>query len=101
MDTAYAGFISVHFEEEFSLYELRDAFAYPFGRSRTLAEDDAVIGIAHERKSASFKFAVEFRCNYSMYLIMSRLRFKYTKRLTMLSAHSILTVSALISAHLY
>lgn len=41
------------------------------------------------------------RCNYSIYLIMSRLRFKYTKWLTVLSAPSILTVLALLSAHLY
>lgn len=49
MDTAYVGFTAVHFEEEFPLYELRDAFAYPLGGSRAFAEDDAVIGIAHER----------------------------------------------------
>lgn len=45
--------------------------------------------------------AAYFRCNYSIYLIMSRLRFKYTKWLTVLSAPSILTVLALLSAHLY
>ena len=64
MDTAYVGLLAVHFEEEFSLYELRDAFAHPFGSSRTFTEDDAVIGIAHKRKPASFKLAVKLRQHY-------------------------------------
>ena len=64
VDTAYVGLLSVYFEEEFSLYELRNAFAHPFGGSRTFTEDDAVIGIAHKRKPASFKFAVKLRQHY-------------------------------------
>lgn len=61
MQTADVGFISVHFEEEFPFYELRDAFADPFGKPWTFAEDDAVIGITHKRKPAPFKFSVKFR----------------------------------------
>ena len=64
MDTADVSFLAIHFEEEFPLYELRDAVAYPFGRSRTFTEDDAVIGITHKRKSAPFKLAVKFRQHY-------------------------------------
>ena len=64
VDTAGMRFLAVHFEKEFSLYELCDAFAHPFGRSRTFAEYDAVIGITLERQPASFKFAVKFRQHY-------------------------------------
>ena len=64
MDTADGGLLSVHFEEEFPLYELRNAFAYPFGRSRTFAEDYTVIGITHKRQPAPFKLAVKFRQHY-------------------------------------
>ncbi len=49
MGFTYVGFIAVHFEEEFPLYELCYALAYPLGGSRTFAEDYAVICIAHER----------------------------------------------------
>lgn len=64
MHTPDVGFLSAYFEEEFPLYELRDAFAHPFGRSWTFAEDDAIIGITHKRKSASFKPAVKLRQHY-------------------------------------
>ena len=49
VDAAYMRLLAVNFEEEFPLYELRDAFAYSFGSSRALAENDAVIGITNER----------------------------------------------------
>lgn len=49
VDTADMRFLAVYFQEELLLYELRYAFAYPFGSSRTSAKDDAVIGISNER----------------------------------------------------
>lgn len=64
VDSAHMGLLAVHFEEEFSLYELGDAFAYPFCGSRAFAKDNAVIGIANERKSAPFKLAVKLRQHY-------------------------------------
>ena len=64
VDTADMRFLAVYFEEEFPLYELRYTFAYSFSRPRTFAEDDAVVGITHKRKSAPFKFTVEFRQHY-------------------------------------
>ena len=64
VDTADMRFLAVYFEEEFPLYELRYTFAYSFGRPRTFAEDDAVVGITHKLKSAPFKFTVEFRQHY-------------------------------------
>ena len=64
MNTAYVRFLAVHSEEEFPLYELGDALAYSFGCTRAFAEDDAVIGIAHERQTASFELAVKFRQHY-------------------------------------
>ena len=64
VDTADMRFLAVYFEEEFPLYELRYTFAYSFSRPRTFAEDDAVVGITNKRKSAPFKFTVEFRQHY-------------------------------------
>ena len=64
VDTADMRFLAVYFEEEFPLYELRYTFAHSFGRPRTFAEDDVVVGITHKRKSAPFKFTVEFRQHY-------------------------------------
>ena len=64
MNTAGVCLLAVHLEEEFTFYELRDAFTHSFGGSRAFAEDDAVIGITHERKPAPFKLAVEFRQHY-------------------------------------
>ncbi len=64
MHAADMGFLPVNFEEKFPFHELCDACADPFGRPWTFAEDDAVIGITHERKSASFEFAGKFRQHY-------------------------------------
>ena len=60
MNTADMCLLTVHLEEEFTFYELRDAFTHSFSGSRTFAEDDAVIGIAHERMSAFLKFFIKF-----------------------------------------
>ena len=64
VDPADTRFLALYFEEEFHLYELRYTFAYSFRRPRTFAEDDAVVGVTHKRKSASFKFTVELRQHY-------------------------------------
>lgn len=62
--TACYGLFAVDFQVEFLLYEIRYALLDAFRSSRSLAEDYAIIGIAHERMSASLQLLVKFVKNY-------------------------------------
>ena len=53
------GLLTVHFQEKFLFDEPTDALAYPFGGTRTFAEDYAVVGIADKRQTTAFEFAVK------------------------------------------
>ena len=59
-DTPHFCLLAIHLQIKFLLDEVRDGFADALGGSFTLAEDDAVIRVADETMSSSFKFLVEF-----------------------------------------
>ena len=56
---AYMGLLAVHLQEKLLFNVTADAFADPFGCTRTLAKDDAIVGVTDKRKTTTFKFAVK------------------------------------------
>ena len=56
---AYMGLLAVHLQEKLLLDVAANAFADPFSCTRTLAKDDAVVGIADKRKTTAFEFMVK------------------------------------------
>ena len=58
--TACNCLFAVDFKVEFLLYEVSDALFDALGRSRSFAEDYAIIGIAHKRMSAFLQLLVKF-----------------------------------------
>ena len=55
----YMGLLAVHLQEKLLLDETADTLADSFGGTRTLAEDNAIVGIADKRKTTAFEFAVK------------------------------------------
>ena len=53
------GLLAVHLQEKLLLDETADTLADSFGGTRTLAEDNAIVGIADKRKTTAFEFAVK------------------------------------------
>ena len=56
---AYMGLRAVHLQEKLLFDVAADAFAYPLGCTRTLAKDDAIVGIADKRETTAFEFMVK------------------------------------------
>ena len=56
---AYMGLLAVHLQEQFLFDVTADAFADPFSGAGTLAENNAVVGIADKGQAAAFEFAVK------------------------------------------
>ena len=56
---AYMGLLTVHLQEKLLFDVAADVFAYPLGSTRTLAKDDAIIGIADKRETTEFEFMVK------------------------------------------
>ena len=55
----YMGLLAVHLQEKLLLDVTADTLADSFGGTRTLAEDNAIVGIADKRKTTAFEFAVK------------------------------------------
>ena len=58
--TACDGLFAINFKVEFLLYEVRDALLDALCCSWSLAEDYAIVGIAHKRMSALLQLLVKF-----------------------------------------
>ena len=56
---AYMGLLAVHLQEKLLLDKTADALTDSFGCTRTLAEDNAIVGVADKRKTTAFEFAVK------------------------------------------